>query len=65
MMSLNRMLDEAKNQFIANTPIEVHMEMFRMIRELQLSGQANGLPVGQQGQGFQAEECAWRGNIII
>lgn len=57
MISLNRMLDEAKNQFIANTPIEVHMEMFRMIRELQLSGQVNGLPEGSKAKDFKLKNA--------
>ncbi len=51
-MSLNQQLDEAKAQFVANTPAEVHMEMFRMIREQQQSGLVSGLPVGSKAKDF-------------
>jgi peroxiredoxin len=51
-MLLNQVLEEAKTQFAANTPAEVHMEMFRMILELQQSGLASGLPEGGKAKDF-------------
>ncbi|NHN34017.1 peroxiredoxin-like family protein [Paenibacillus agricola] len=51
-MSLDQLLEESKSQFVANTPLEVHMEMFRSIRELQQSGLSSGLPVGSKAKDF-------------
>ncbi|SDP20160.1 Peroxiredoxin [Paenibacillus sp. yr247] len=51
-MLLNQALEEAKQHFVANTPADVHSEMFRMIREQQQSGNAFGLKVGQKAKDF-------------
>jgi|GEM_PF-4698150 len=45
-MLLNQILEESKNEFIASTPVAVHSEMFRMIKEQQESGMVYGLQVG-------------------
>jgi len=51
-MSLTQMLEEAKSQFVAQTPADIHMEMFRMIREQQQSGLSSGLVEGAKAKDF-------------
>lgn len=41
-MSLTQDLAKAKQAFIANTPLEIQAEMFRLIQEQQESGIASG-----------------------
>nr|WP_263364563.1 peroxiredoxin family protein [Paenibacillus arenilitoris] len=57
-MLLNVELDEAKKQFVANTPVEVHAEMFRLIREQQQSGLGFGLQEGQKAKDFTLANAA-------
>ncbi|CAH1201628.1 hypothetical protein PAECIP111893_01678 [Paenibacillus plantiphilus] len=57
-MRLNQMLDEAKTQFVAKTPVDVHNEIFRLIREQQQSGLVYGLQEGQQAQDFTLNNSA-------
>ena len=56
-MSLKEQMDEAKAQFVASTPAEVHMEMFRMIREQQEAGLVTGLPVGSKAKDFTLKKA--------
>ncbi|MGP0586394.1 peroxiredoxin-like family protein [Paenibacillus timonensis] len=51
-MSLNQTLDEIKQQFIAQSPLEVQAAMFRLIREQQESGIPYGLQEGQKAKDF-------------
>lgn len=51
-MLLNEVLGQAKKQFVAKTPKEVHEEMFRMIGQQQASGTVYGLQQGQQAFDF-------------
>ncbi|MCD1258974.1 AhpC/TSA family protein [Paenibacillus athensensis] len=51
-MTLTQMLQEAKAQFVAQTPADIHMEMFRMIREQQQAGIASGLAEGTKAKDF-------------
>lgn len=51
-MSLNQALEEMKQQFIAHSPAEVQIEMFRSIREQQESGFQYGLQEGQKAKDF-------------
>jgi peroxiredoxin len=55
-MLLNQVLGEAKKQFVAkfvaNTPVDVQAEIFRMIREQQQSGVVYGLQEGQKAKDF-------------
>ncbi|MGP3785280.1 hypothetical protein [Paenibacillus sp. 1A_MP2] len=52
ILGLNQQLDRMKQEFVANSPAEVHMEMFRMIREIQQEGIATGLPAGAKAKDF-------------
>lgn len=52
ILGLNQQLDRMKQEFVANSPAEVHMEMFRMIREIQQQGIATGLPAGAKAKDF-------------
>ncbi|MBY0012195.1 peroxiredoxin-like family protein [Paenibacillus typhae] len=51
-MSLTQALAEAKQEFIAHTPLEIQAEMFRQIREQQESGFAYGRQEGQKAKDF-------------
>ncbi|MCU6793236.1 AhpC/TSA family protein [Paenibacillus sp. WQ 127069] len=51
-MSLTQVLAEAKQKFIAHTPIQIQTEMFRQIREQQESGIAYGRHEGQKAKDF-------------
>ncbi|MGG6310566.1 peroxiredoxin-like family protein [Paenibacillus macerans] len=51
-MSFTQTLDQMKQEFIANTPADVHDEMFRLIREQQESGKVYGLQEGQKAKDF-------------
>lgn len=51
-MSLTQALAEAKQEFIAHTPLEIQTEMFRQIREQQESGIAYGRQEGQKAKDF-------------
>lgn len=51
-MSLTQALAEAKQEFIAHTPLEIQTEMFRQIREQQESGIAYGRQAGQKAKDF-------------
>lgn len=57
-MRLNEILDEAKKQFVAKTPSDVHNEIFRLIREQQQSGKVYGLQEGQQAKDFTLNNSA-------
>jgi len=47
-MLLNQIFEDSKKEFIASTPVAVHSEMFRMIKEQQESGMVYGLQVGDK-----------------
>ncbi|WP_240416428.1 peroxiredoxin-like family protein [Paenibacillus periandrae] len=51
-MSLTQALAEARQGFIAHTPLEIQTKMFRQIRELQESGIAYGRQEGQKAKDF-------------
>ncbi|GAB1154571.1 peroxiredoxin-like family protein [Paenibacillus illinoisensis] len=51
-MSLTQDLAQAKQAFIANTPLEIQAEMFRQIQEQQESGIAYGRQEGQKAKDF-------------
>ena len=51
-MSLTQDLAKAKQEFIANTPLEIQAEMFRQIQEQQESGIAYGRQEGQKAKDF-------------
>jgi len=51
-MSLTQTLAEAREGFIAHTPLEIQMEMFRQIREQQESGNTYGRQEGQKAKDF-------------
>jgi peroxiredoxin len=52
LMLLNQILDEAKKQFVAKVPADVHTEIFRLIREQQQSGIVYGLKEEQKAKDF-------------
>lgn len=56
-MSLTKALAEAKQEFIAHTPLEIQAEMFRQIREQQESGFAYGLQEGQKAKDFELKNA--------
>ena len=51
-MSLNQLLEESKNDFIANTPMAIQEKMFRLIQEQQQSGVIFGLQEGSKAKDF-------------
>lgn len=51
-MSMTQALAEAKQAFVAHTPLEIQKEMFRHIRELQESGIVYGRQEGQKAKDF-------------
>lgn len=51
-MALAAQLNEMKQQLIASTPAEIHMALFRMIREQQEAGISSGLAVGSKAKDF-------------
>ncbi|WP_139994034.1 peroxiredoxin-like family protein [Paenibacillus paridis] len=51
-MSLTQALAEAKQEFIAHTPLEIQAEMFRQIREQHESGFVYGRQEGQRAKDF-------------
>ncbi|MFC5702682.1 peroxiredoxin-like family protein [Cohnella faecalis] len=57
-MLLHEMLEEAKKQFVAKVPADVHTEIFRLIREQQQAGIVYGLQEGQQAKDFTLNNSA-------
>jgi len=51
-MSLIQALENTKQQFIAHTPMEIQLAMFRQIREQQQSGIVYGKQEGQKAKDF-------------
>ncbi|GGA33963.1 peroxiredoxin-like family protein [Paenibacillus physcomitrellae] len=51
-MSLTQSLADAKQEFIAHTPLEIQSELFRSIQEQQESGIPFGLKEGQKAKDF-------------
>ncbi|QMV42036.1 peroxiredoxin-like family protein [Cohnella cholangitidis] len=57
-MLLNEILDEAKKQFVAKVPEEVHTAIFRLIREQEQSEIVYGLQEGQPAPDFTLNNSA-------
>ncbi len=53
MTSMNEQLKAAAQQFQANSPLEAQIKFGQMIEELQKSGIASGLTVGQKAKDFK------------
>lgn len=56
-MSLTAALAEEKQRLITSTPAEIHMELFRNIRELQQTGISSGLAVGSKAKDFSIKNA--------
>ncbi|WP_068784174.1 peroxiredoxin-like family protein [Paenibacillus phocaensis] len=51
-MTFTQTLDQMRQEFIANTPVDVYNELFRLIHGQQQAGQAFGLQEGQKAKDF-------------
>ncbi|RED53183.1 hypothetical protein [Cohnella lupini] len=56
-LPLEEQLANEKNHFMANTPAEAHVILERSLRELQDSGNYNGISIGAKAKDFTASDA--------